>query len=359
MSTSSIDMGSEQYNRPTPENVSDSRAPPNTEEDEDIDYPWTDCLINKGLNDSVDIDIRIKDGRIQFKSACENGSISVDSGTDGVNSDIGALADFSDDEEETRIEFMEWGSDDMTETDDRLNVENYNYDLSERMTPMTYNPPLRRNRRQRYEVRKTKEADIVKSVSVTGDRDFQADMESPESEPMVQPRIVVDENSQDVSNKIDDSGGRPRTGIDQNIYSDEDSVLFDRPVARSATVGVWLDAPSKINGMNVGRMVIDEIREMASDEANFSADNYPGPVRQIAREIRRAWAVNNAKPVEERGSCQIPSCQCNGRADYMDWSLDDMTETDYSDYEETETDIVDSIGSAIDDEFLTDEALHK
>ena len=96
---------------------------------------------------------------------CEDESSSVDSGTDGVNSDFGALADFSDDDEETRIEqpsgcripgcqcegrieFMEWGSDDMTETDDseyddprdranRLYVENYNYNLSEGMTPMT------------------------------------------------------------------------------------------------------------------------------------------------------------------------------------------------------------------------------
>ena len=83
-------------------------------------------------------------------------------------------------------------------------------------------------------------------------------------------------------------------------------------------------------------MVIEEMREMASDEANFSADNYQGPVKQIAREIRRAWAENNAKPVEERESCQIPGCQCNGRADYMGWNSDDMTETDYSDYEETE-----------------------
>ena len=54
---------------------------------------------------------------------------------------------------------MEWGSEDITETDDseyersidrenRLYVESYNYDLSEGMTPMTYNPPppLRRNR---------------------------------------------------------------------------------------------------------------------------------------------------------------------------------------------------------------------
>ena len=170
MSTSSIDMGSEQYNRPTTENVSgrrvsDSRVPPNTEEDEDIDYPWTDCLLNKGLNNNVSIIIQNNDGRIQYKKVTkyENESSSVVSGTDGVNSDIAALADFSDDDEETwieqllgchipgcqcegRIEFMEWGSDDMTETDDsdyddpmdranRLYAENYNYDLSEGMTP--------------------------------------------------------------------------------------------------------------------------------------------------------------------------------------------------------------------------------
>ena len=48
---------------------------------------------------------------------------------------------------------------------------------------------------------------------------------------MVQPGTVVDENFQEVSDNIDDRGGRPRTGNDQNIYSDEDSDLFDRPVA--------------------------------------------------------------------------------------------------------------------------------
>ena len=231
---------------------------------------------------------------------CENEYSSVDSGTDGVNLDIGALADFSDDDEETRIEqpsgcripgcqcegrikIMEWGSDDMTETDDseyddpmdkanRLYVENYNYDLSEGMTPMTYTLPLRRNRRRRYEVRKTKEADLVESISVTGDRDFQADMESPKSEPMIQPRTVVDENIQEVRDNIDDRGGRPQTGSDQDIYSDEDSNLFDQPVTGSATVGAWQDArgPSKVYGTSVGRMVIEAMTEIARDEANFS-----------------------------------------------------------------------------------------
>ena len=269
---------------------------------------------------------------------------------------------------------MEWASDDMTETDDsdyddpmdranQLYVDNYNYDLSEGMTPMTYTPPLRRNRPRRYEVRKTKEADIVETVSVTGDRDFQADMGSPESEPMAQPKTVVDENFQDVSDNSDDRGGRPRTGNDQNIFSDEDSVFFDRPVAGSPTVGDWLDGPSIINGIDVGCMVIEELREMANDEANFSVDSDPSPVKRIARELRRAWAENNAKPVEERESCQVPGCQCNGRADYMDWNSDDMTETDYShcedysDYEETEADIMESISGEIDEEFLTDEAL--
>ena len=106
MSTSSIDMVSEQYNRPNHRNVSgrrvsDSCVPPNTEEDEDINYPWTDCLLNKALDDNVSIYIQNKDRRIQYNEVtiCENEYSSMDSGTDGVNSNIGALADFSDDDE--------------------------------------------------------------------------------------------------------------------------------------------------------------------------------------------------------------------------------------------------------------------
>ena len=69
------------------------------------------------------------------------------------------------------VEYMEWGLEDMTETDDseyedavdrayRSYVESCNYDLSEGMTPMTHTPPLRKNRRRRYEVRKKNETDI-------------------------------------------------------------------------------------------------------------------------------------------------------------------------------------------------------
>ena len=94
----------------------------------------------------------------------------------------GTVADFSSDEEEPqveqfpscrcegRIEYMEWDSDDMTDSEDseweypeeranRLWVEQYNYDLIEGMTLMTYTPPPRTKRRRRYE-------DRVKCVAV-------------------------------------------------------------------------------------------------------------------------------------------------------------------------------------------------
>ena len=42
----------------------------------------------------------------------------------------------------------------------------------------------------------------------------------------------------------------------------------------------------------------------------------------------------------------------------MEWGSDDMPETGDSEYEETEADIEESICSAIDDGFLTDEPSH-
>ena len=87
--------------------------------------------------------------------------------------------------------------------------------------------------------------------------------------------------------------------------------------------------------------------EMARNYANFSGDNYPDFVKQIARETMRAWAENSARPVEQRASCRVPGCQCNGRVDYMDWGSEDMTDTDDSEYEETETDIEESSCSTV------------
>ena len=75
----------------------------------------------------------------------------------------------------------------------------------------------------------------MESSSLTSDRGFQADEESPESELMVQPKPVVDEDIPNDRDKIDDRGRRTRTGSDKDISRDEDLQLSDRPVTESVT----------------------------------------------------------------------------------------------------------------------------
>ena len=154
-----------------------------------------------------------------------------------------------------RVEYMDWGSEDMTETDDseyedpvdranRLYVESCNYDLSEGITPMTYTPPLRKNRRRRYEVRKKNETDIEESNGGTINDGFLTDEESPNSEQMVQPRTVADNVTRTVRDRTDNSGRRSRAGSENDITSDENSNLFDRPVTELATAGAGIETDS-------------------------------------------------------------------------------------------------------------------
>ena len=201
---------------PTGRCVSDTREPPNTENGESDEFSSSGsqyCNNGSQCNECMDLisdreptsaevsweddgtcsddsDIILETGapavpRTELQSQIRNVIIrrkensSVSSGTDGGNSDIGDLADFSSDEEEPqveqvpgcripgcqcegRIEYMEWDSDDMTDSEDsewedpeerenRLWVERYNYDLIEGMTLMTYTPPPRKKRHRRYE----------------------------------------------------------------------------------------------------------------------------------------------------------------------------------------------------------------
>ena len=101
-------MESEQNERPTNcspmgRRGSDTRVPPSTEEDKDMNGPWMDCLLNEESDESSSIDIPNYRKDIQYNDVtiCEKENSSVNSGTDGGNSDIGVLADFSDDEEES------------------------------------------------------------------------------------------------------------------------------------------------------------------------------------------------------------------------------------------------------------------
>ena len=154
-----------------------------------------------------------------------------------------------------RVEYMGWGSEDMTETDDseyedpvdrdnRLYVESCNCDLSEGMTPRTYTPPLRRNRRRRYEVRKKYESDIEDSICGTFDDGFLTDEESLNSEHMVQPRMVADNVNRTVRNRNNNRGRWSWPGSEHDITSDENSDLFDRPVTESATAGAGIKTDS-------------------------------------------------------------------------------------------------------------------
>ena len=63
MSSYSMNGESEQNEIPTYESsigwrVSDNRVPPNTEEDDDIDYPWTDRLLERESDENSSIDIQ-------------------------------------------------------------------------------------------------------------------------------------------------------------------------------------------------------------------------------------------------------------------------------------------------------------
>ena len=374
MSTNSIDMESEQNKRPTYDStmsrrVSDTGVPPNAEEGGDIDYPWVDRLLERESDERSSVEIQQSDRNVQFNNVTVyvSDTSMVHSGTDGRNSDIGALSDFSDSDEETGVEqpsgcripgcqceghipFMEWGSEDMTETDDskyegsidranRLYVESYNYDLSEGMTPMTYTPPpLRRNRRRRYEVRKEKEVDIDEPIPADSDRVIHTENESPKLERTVQTETVVYDDIPKLGDKPVDPDRGPQTGSDGNNSSKEDSTLWDGPVTESTTEGDGQDFPDPNNTeywANINRQARQAMWEMTGNDATLSDDKYPDIVKNIARMTMRAWAEHDALPVEQQTGCEMPGCQCNGRVEFMIRGSEDMTETDDSEYEDT------------------------
>ena len=370
MSSNSIYMESEQNGRPsygntTRRRVSDTSVSPNTEEGEDIDYPWTDCLLERDSEDISSIVIQQNDRKVQFNKVTiyvsENSM--VHSGTDGRNSDIGALSDFSDDHEETgveqlsgcripgcqcdgRIPFMEWGSEDMTETDDseyegsidrenRLYVESYNYDLSEGMTPMTYKRPLRRNRRRRYEVRRKIEVDVNDSITANSDRVIQAERESPKLEPTVQPRTVANDDIPKLRDKPVDHQRGSQTGSDRNYSSEEESILCDRPVTETATAGDGQDSLYPNDTEYWYNVNLLARQAMTGNDDTLSDDNYPDVVKNIVRTAwMRAWDEHDSLPVEQQTGCETPGCQCNGRVEFMVRGSEDMTETDDSEWED-------------------------
>ena len=141
---------------------------------------------------------------------------------------------------------MEWDSDDMTDSEDsewedpeerenRLWVEQYNYDLIEGMTLMTYTPPPRKKRRRRYEDKVKCTPEVQELNCGTSELGFQTEEESPQLEPALQPRTDADEDIPLCRDNKYNSGSQKQAGSDTYFPSGEDSGSFDRPVTESVT----------------------------------------------------------------------------------------------------------------------------
>ena len=335
MSISTADTETEQNGRPricspTGRCVSDTREPPNTEDGEsdklsscgsqncNNDSQHNECmdLISDREPTSAevsweddgtcsdDLDIILETGapavpRTELQTQIRNVIIrrkensSVSSGTDGRYSDIGDMADFSSDEGEPqveqfsgcripgcqcegRIEYMEWDSDDMTDSEDsewedpeerenRLWVERYNYDLIEGMTLMTYTPPPRKKRHRRYEDKVKCTSEVHELNCGASELGFQTEEESPQLEPALQPRTDADEDIPLCRDNKDNSGSQKQAGSDTYFPSGEDSGSFDRPVTESVTSRTERKADSEF----VDRPVTKPVLARAGSDTDF------------------------------------------------------------------------------------------
>ena len=368
MSISTTDTEAEQNGRPrigiqTGRRVSDTCLLPNTEEDQVITFHWMDCLLNRDSDESSSPGIRNYDrdtrGNVDFHSdreptsdeslwedyeaasdiseirSNEGGPVvpqtayeyhirnvaiygiknsSVGSGTDGRNSDIGDLADFSSDEEESQveqisgcpipgcqcegnIEYMEWNYDDLSDSEDsewedpgqrsiRLSVERYNLD-------MTYTHPPRKNRRKRYENNVKNTPEVPDSISYTSEMGFRTDKELriPQSEPALQLTTDAEEDIPSCRDKKENYGPQKLAGSDTDFPSiipadlncGEYSECFDRPVTESVMARA---ADTKvILVMNVSTVATEQLepREMV-----------------LCETVKRGIPVNRAELTSER-----------------------------------------------------------
>ena len=141
---------------------------------------------------------------------------------------------------------MEWDSDDMTDSEDsewedpeerenRLWVEQYNYDLIEGMTLMTYTPPPRTKRHRRYEDKVKRTPEVQELNCDTSEVVFQTEGELPQLEPALWPRTDADGDIPSCRDNKYDSGYQKQAGSDTYFPSGEDSGYFDRPITDSVT----------------------------------------------------------------------------------------------------------------------------
>ena len=335
MSTSSIDMESEQNERPTHGSaigwrVSDNRVPPNTEEDDDIDYPWTDRLLERESDENSSIDIQQNGRKIQYHcvtrtSICNEENSSVNSGTDGGNSDIGVLADFSDDEVDPRY------TPEMLEEIRHINEMGFQSDEDE------YTPQWEHEFQQTIAVhvdisdidfpdgedseivdRRVRELMTARTESNTNSASEEDSVffGRPVTEPVTsRPEVIqtcpmmdsvmaqagsyTDFPNGEHSEFVDRRVTEPvmsRTGSDKDISGDVGSKLFGRPVTDSVTAraGSYTDFPNGEHYEFVDRRVTEAVTSRTGSDKDIPGDGgsklFEGPVTESAT----AWAERDS-----------------------------------------------------------------
>ena len=185
---------------------------------------------------------------------------------------------------------MVWNYDDLSDSEDsewedpgqrsiRLSVERYNLDLFEGMTPMTYTPPPRKNRRKGYHgyennIQYTPE--VQDSICRISDMGFRTDEEFPQLELALQPTMYAEDDIPSCRDNIENYGPQKRAGretdlpriIPANSNCGEYSERFDRPVTESMTARAADTAAILV--MNVSTVATEqsELREMVLCETD-------------------------------------------------------------------------------------------
>ena len=122
-----------------------------------------------------------------------------------------------------------------------MSVERYNLDLFEGMTPMTYTPPPRKNRRKGYENNVKYTPEVPDSIVCTSEMGFRTDEDLPQLEPALQPTTDAEEDITSCRDKKENYGPQMRAGSDTDFPSiipadlncGEYSECVDRPVTES------------------------------------------------------------------------------------------------------------------------------
>ena len=189
----------------------------------------------------------------------------------------------------TDSEESEW--EDPDERANRLWVEQYNYDLIEGMTLMTYTPPQRKNRRRRYE--EVKYAPKVQESNCrTSEMGFRTEEESPQLEPALQLRTDADEDIRSCRDKKDNYGSQKQAGSDTYFPSGEHSGFFGRLVTESVTAQAGSDTyfPSGKHSEFFDRPVTESVPARAGIDTDFPNGNDSEFFGRPVTESVTAWA---------------------------------------------------------------------